>query len=133
MTVIVGLETPNNNFRTNIYAGKMFTQLCFFCKCTPNCVYTDLKRSLSNLTLDQCKFDLRSMSKNSKLCQDVNHSTRLDGTRVFILLCDFSGQIGNFHKPYRYSIRFFVIYREKLMASFFDSQFFKFLRIVEEN
>ena len=45
-------------------------------------------------------FDLMSMWKTSKLCQNVYHSTRLDGTRVVILLCDYSGPTGNFHKPY---------------------------------
>ena len=105
--LIVGLEIPTNHFRTKIATGKMSTPVCFFCKYTPNYVYIDLKRSLSNLTAGQCKFDLRSMSRTSKLCQDVYHSTRLDGTRVFILLCGYSETIGNFHKPYRWSIRFF--------------------------
>ena len=105
----VGLEIPINNFRTKIATGKMFTPLCFFCKCTPNYVYIDLKMPLSNLTSGQCKFDLRSISKTSKLCQDAYHSTRLDGIRVFILLCGYSGLIGNFHKLYRCSIRFFFL------------------------
>ena len=47
----------------------MFTPLCFFCQGTPNYVYSDLKSSLSNLTLGTGNFDLRSMSKASKLCQ----------------------------------------------------------------
>ena len=84
--LMVGSEIPANNFRTKIATGKMFTPLCFFCKCTPNYVYIDLKRSLSNVTSGQCKSDLRSMSKTSKLCQDLYHSTRLDGTRLFMLL-----------------------------------------------
>ena len=104
--LIVGLEISTNDFRTKIATGRMFTPLCFFCKCTPNYVYICLKRSLSNLTSGQCKFDLRSMSNTSKPCQDVYHSTRLDGTRVFMLLCCYSGPIGNFHKPYRCPIRF---------------------------
>ena len=65
----VCLEIPANNFRTNLATRKMFTPLCFFCQGTPNYVYIDLKRSLSNLTLAQGKFGLRSMSKMSKLCQ----------------------------------------------------------------
>ena len=105
--LIVGLEIPANTFRRKMVKGKMFTPLCFFCKCTPNYVYIDLKRSLSKLTSCQCKFDLMSMSKTSKLYQDVYHSTRLDGTKVFILFCGYSGPTGNFHKPYRCSIRFF--------------------------
>ena len=88
----VGLKVPANNFRTNLVTGKMFTPLCFFCQGTPNYVNIDPKTSLSNLslpnfTLGQGKFDLRPMSKTSKLCQDAYHSTRFDGTRVFILLC----------------------------------------------
>ena len=51
-----------------------------------------------NLTLGQCKFDLRSMSKTSKLCQVVYHSTRLAGTKVFKVLCGYSGSKGNSHK-----------------------------------
>ena len=43
------------------------------------------------------KFGLRSMSKTSKLCQIVHHSTRLDGTRVFKLLCGYSGSKSNWH------------------------------------
>ena len=104
---IVGLEIPTNNFRTKIATGKMSTPLCFFCKCTPNYFYIHLKSSLSNLISGQCIFDLRSMSKTSKLCQDAYHSNRLDGTKLFILLCGYSGPIGNFHKQYRFSIRFF--------------------------
>ena len=104
--LIVGLEIPTNNFGTKIATGKVFTPLCFFCKCTQNYARIDLKRSLSNLTSGQCKFDLRSMPKTSKLCQDVYYSTRLDGTRVFILLCGYSGPIRNFHKPNRCSVRF---------------------------
>ena len=80
--LIVGLVIPTNNFRTKIATGKMLTPLCFSCKCTPKYTYIDLKRPLLNLTLGQCKFDLRSMSKTSKLCQHVYHSTRLDGARV---------------------------------------------------
>ena len=105
--LIVGLEIPSNNVQTKIAEGNMFTPLCFFNKCTPNYADIDLKRSLSNLISGQCKFDLRSMSKTSKLCQDVYHSTRFDGTSVFILLCGYSGPMGNFHKQYRCSIRFF--------------------------
>ena len=66
---VVGLEIPANNFRTNIARGKMFTPLCFSCKITPNYVYVDLKRSPSDVTVGQCKSDLGSMSKTSKLCQ----------------------------------------------------------------
>ena len=107
--LIVGLEIPTNNFGMKIATGKMSTPLCFFCKCTPNCVYIELKRSLSKLTSNsgQCKFDLGSMSKMSKLCQDAYHLTRIDGTMVFILLCGYAGPIGNFHKPYRCSILLF--------------------------
>ena len=71
--------------------------LCFFRKGSPNYVYIDLKRSPSNLTLGQCKFGLRSMLKTSKLCQVVYHSTRLDGTNVFRLLCAYSGSKGSYH------------------------------------
>ena len=35
------------------------------------------------------------MSKTSKLCQAVYHSTRLDGTMVLILICGFSGSKAN--------------------------------------
>ena len=45
----------------------MFTPLCLFLKDAQNHVHVDLKRSSSNLKLGQCKFDLRSMSKMSKL------------------------------------------------------------------
>ena len=75
----VGLEIPTNSFRTKLATGKISTPLCFFCKCTPNYLYIDLKRSLSHLTSGQYKFDLRTMSKTSKLCHDVYHSTRFDG------------------------------------------------------
>ena len=116
---MISLEIPTNNFRTKIATGKMFTLLCFFCKCTPNYTYIDLKRSLSNLISGKCKFDLRSMSKTSKLCQNVYHSTHFDVTRVFILLCGYSGPIGSIHNPHRCSIRCLVIYSEKLMTSSF--------------
>ena len=69
--LIVGLEIPTSNFRTNIDTGNVFIPLCFFRKSTPNYVYIDLKRSLSDSALGQCKFDLKSMPKTSKLCQDV--------------------------------------------------------------
>ena len=91
----------NPTWHRNIATGKLFISLRFFRKGTPNYVYIDLKRSPSNLTLGQCKFDLRSMSKTSKLCQVVYHSTRLDGTKVFKLLCGYSGSKDNYHKPKR--------------------------------
>ena len=67
----------------------------FFCKGTPHCVCIVLKRSPSNLTLVQCKFDIRSMSKKSKLRQVVYHSTSLDWTNVFVPLCGYYGSKGN--------------------------------------
>ena len=100
----VGLKVPANNFRTNLATGKILTPLCFFCRGTPNYAHIDLKMSPSNLTSGQDKFDLRSMSKTLKLCQDVYHSTHFDVTMVFILLCGYSGPIGIFHKPHRCSI-----------------------------
>ena len=93
---ILGFEISANNFRTNIAAGKSFTTLCFFSKGAPNYVYINLKRSHSNLALGQCKFDLRSMLKTSKLCQVVCHSTHLDRVKVFILLCGYSGSKDNY-------------------------------------
>ena len=96
--LIVVLEIPANNFGTKIARGKMFTPLCFFCKCIPNYVYIDLKRSLSKLTSGQCKFDLRSMSKTSKLCQFAYHSTRHDGTKAYKLLCGYSESKYNYYK-----------------------------------
>ena len=82
---ILGLGISADNFWTKIATGKLFTSSRFFREGTPNYVYFDFKRLLSDLTLSQCKFDLRSMSKTSKLCQVVYHSTRLDGTKVFKL------------------------------------------------
>ena len=102
---IAGFVIPTNNFLTNIATGKMFTPLCFFCKGAPNYVYIYLRRSISNLTLGQCKFDLKSMSKTSKLCQFIYHWTRLDGTGVFILFCSYSGSKGNCHKPIQCFVR----------------------------
>ena len=56
------------------------------------------------------------MSKLSKLCEVVYHSTRLDQTKVFILLYGFMGTLdqkaiatGETNAPYE---RVFVIYRE---------------------
>ena len=98
---ILGLKVPANNFRTIIATGTMFTPSSFFRKGAPNHVYIDLTRPPSNLTLGQCKFDLRSMSKMSKLCHVAYHSTRLDGRKVFILLLRFgmySGSEGDYHK-----------------------------------
>ena len=71
------MEISASNFRTNIATEKSFTPLCFSRKGAPNYVYVDLKMSPLNLTLDQCKFDLRSMSKTSKLCQVVYPKTPL--------------------------------------------------------
>ena len=96
---------PADNFRTNIATGKIFTSLCFFRQGTPNYVYIYLKSSLSNLTLGPCKFDFRSMSKTSKLCQVVYHSTRLDETKVFKPLCGYSGSKDNYQKQNQCSIR----------------------------
>ena len=84
--LVVGLEILTNNLRSKIPTGKMFTPLCFFCKGTPDNVYIDLKRSLSDLTSGQCKFDLRSMSKKSKLSQDVYHSLVLMGQRCYFVV-----------------------------------------------
>ena len=88
---ILGLEISADNFRTIKATGKLFSSLRLFRNDTPNYVYNELKRSPSNLTLGQCKFDLRLMSKTSKLCQVVYHSTRLDGIKVFKLFCGYSG------------------------------------------
>ena len=82
---ILGLEISTDNLQTNIDAGKLFTSLRFFRKGTPSYVYIDLQRSPSNLTLCQCKFDLRSMSKTWKLGQVVYHSTRLNEAKAFKL------------------------------------------------
>ena len=115
----------------------MFTPLCFFCKGTQNYVYIDLKGSLSNLTLGQCKFDLRSMSKTSKLCEVVYHLTRLDGTRVFnitLWLLWIKRQLPQTEPMLRSKKLFLVgIYRKILMTSFFDLRFFDVLSTVEEN
>ena len=72
-----------------IARGKMFTPFCFFYKITLNHVHFDLKGSTSNSNSGQCKFDLRSMAKASKLCQVTYHLTRLDETKVLILLCSW--------------------------------------------
>ena len=85
-------------YRPNEHTGKLFTSLRFFRKVTPNYLYIALKRSPSFLTLGQCKFDIRSMSKTSKLCQIVYHSTRLYGAKLFKLLCGYSGSKYNYHK-----------------------------------
>ena len=86
----------------------MFTSLRFFRKGTPNYVYADTKRSPLNLTIGQCKFDPRSMSKTSKSSQVVYHPTRLDGTKVFKLFCGHSGSKDNYQNqtnvPYEQGI-----------------------------
>ena len=64
---------------------KMFTSLRFFFKGTLNYVYIDLKKSPSNLTLGQCKFDIRPISKACKPCQVIYYSTCLDGIKMFKL------------------------------------------------
>ena len=68
------------------------------------------------------------------MCQVVYHLTRLDGTKVFKLLCGYSVSTANYHEqnniPYE---KVFVISSEKLMTPFFDLQFFDALRIVQEN
>ena len=132
--LIVGLEIPTNNVRTKIATGKMFTPLCFFCKCTPNCVYIDLKRSLSNPTLGQCKFDLSQ-------CQRRRNSVKMYIIRLvlmgqgclcyFVVTLDQQGTSTN-HTDATFCF-FFVIYSEKLMTSFFHLPFSEVLRIVEEN
>ena len=69
--LIVGLGIPTNNFRTKIATGNMSTPLCFLFKCTPNYVYINRKRPLSNLTQGQYKFDLRSSQRRRncvKMC-----------------------------------------------------------------
>ena len=82
---ILGLEISADSFRTNIATGKLFTSLRFFRKGTPNNVYNDLKRSLSILTIGQCKFDLRSMSKTSKLCQGFRNYVKLYIVRLVLM------------------------------------------------
>ena len=96
--LVLGLGIFADSFRTNIAIVKLFTSLCFSRRGTPNYVYMDFKRSPSNLTLGQCKFDLMSTSRTSKLYQVAYHSTRLDGTKVFKLLCGYSGSKDNYHK-----------------------------------
>ena len=95
------------------------------CKITLNYVNIDRKRSLSKLALGQNKFDLRSMSNTSKLRQVVHDSTRLDGTRVFILIYGLD-QNANASKqtnaPFEKK-KFFLIYSEKLMTTFFTCNF----------
>ena len=54
--------------------GNLFISLLFLRKGTPNYVNIDLKMSPSNLTLGQCKVDLSSMSKTSKLCKVVGEN-----------------------------------------------------------
>ena len=97
---ILGLEISADirRFRSNIDTGRLFISLRFFSKGTPNYVYIDLQRSPSKLTSCQCQVDLRSMSKASKLCQVVYHSTRIHGTKVFKLLRGYSGSKDNYHK-----------------------------------
>ena len=80
--LVLGLGIFADSFRTNIAIVKLFTSLCFSRRGTPNYVYMDFKRSPSNLTLGQCKFDLMSTSRTSKLYQVAYHLTRLDGTKV---------------------------------------------------
>ena len=67
------------------------------------------------------------MSKTSKLCQVVYHSTCRDGTKVFKLLCGSSGSKDNYtnktNVPYE---KVFVIYSEKLIMPFFTCYFPKF-------
>ena len=85
---------------------------------TTNYVCIDLKMSLSKLT---------SMSKTSKLCQ-VDHSTGLDGTRCLYHFMVTLGQKAvaknQTNAPFE---KLFLIYREKLMTSFFDLRFFEVL------
>ena len=59
----LGFKVYAINHRTNMVAGKMLTQSRFLRKGDPNHVNTDLKRSPSNLTLGQCKLDLRQSQK----------------------------------------------------------------------
>ena len=69
------------------------------------------------------------MSKMSKLCQVVYHSTRLDGTNVFKLLCGYSGSKDNYHKQSECSTwKRYLWYRysAKMMTSFFELRFSKF-------
>ena len=92
------LDISADNFRTSTDTGQLFTSLRFFRKGILSYVYIDLQRSPSNLTLCQCKVDLRSMSTTSKLCQVVYHSTLLDETQVVKLLFGYSGSKSNYHK-----------------------------------
>ena len=124
-----------NNFQTSIAIGRMFIPLCFFRKGAPNDVFIYLKRSPSNLTLGQCKFDLRSMSMTSKLRQIAYNSTRLDGAEVLILFCGYPGSKGNYQKTkpvLRELEKVFVIYSENFDV-FFYLQFSGIMRIIEEN
>ena len=131
---ILCLDISADTFRTKIATGNMFTSLCFFRQGTPNYVYIDLKRSPSILTLGQCKFDLRSMSKTSKLCQVVYHSTCLDETKVFKLLCGHSRSKDKYHKQNQCSVwKMYLYYIAKSWWRHFLLAIFEVLCIVQEN
>ena len=68
------------------------------------------------------------MSKKSKLCQVVNDSTRLDETRVSILLCGYSGSIEKFAQPkvILNSKKMFIIGRYIAKKRFLTCDFSKF-------